>query len=194
MQRFNGGKKKNGMISQSPEKERHVSGAECDTQREKQPLQQQHLRVRILELKGFLRFVYATDLSRLRGFPPFQPSSQNAGIYVTLGHWLSKHLVDFQRRASSSRWVRVRKSPTSGHMCQDAAEVTAADVTHVEDDFIERRSESTVVFLPFCCGAGFPAASYLLDRAAHLFVVQLRVCERGGTALWLAGFPLKPRP
>lgn len=89
------------MISQSPEKERRVSGAECDTQREKQPLQQQHLRVKILELKGFPRFVYATDLSRLRGFPPFRASSQNAEIYVTLGLWLSKHLVDFQRRASS---------------------------------------------------------------------------------------------
>lgn len=89
----------------SPDQERHVSGAECDTQREKQPLQQQHLRVKILELKAFLRFVYAADLSRLRGFPPFRPLSQNAEIYVTLGHRLSKHPADFQRRASSSLWV-----------------------------------------------------------------------------------------
>lgn len=83
VQRFNGGREENRMISQCQGKERQLSGAECDMQREKQPLNQQQLQVKILELKVFMIFVCATDLSWLRGFQPFQSWSQKTEIYVT---------------------------------------------------------------------------------------------------------------
>lgn len=72
VQRFNGGKKKNGMISQCQGKERQLSGAKCDSRRDKLPLNQQEPRVKILEFKAFKIFVCVTDLSWLRGFQPFQ--------------------------------------------------------------------------------------------------------------------------
>ena len=76
MQRFNGGKKENGVISQGRGKERQLSGAECDTHRDKLPLNQQEPQVKILESKPFMLFVCVTDLSWLRGFQPFQSQSQ----------------------------------------------------------------------------------------------------------------------
>lgn len=66
--RFNGGKKENGMISRCQGKERQLSGAKCDTRRDKQPLNQQESQVKILEFKAFLPFVCVADLSWLRGF------------------------------------------------------------------------------------------------------------------------------
>lgn len=49
MQRFNGGKRENGRISQGQGKERQLSGAKTDTQGDKQPLNKQEAKVRILE-------------------------------------------------------------------------------------------------------------------------------------------------
>lgn len=93
VQRFNGGKKENGMISQGQGKERQLSGATCDTQRDKRPLNQQEPQVQILEFKAFMLFVCVSDLSWLRGFQPLQSWSQNTKIYVTLGTRLSKHVM-----------------------------------------------------------------------------------------------------
>lgn len=46
VQRFNGGKKENGVISQGRGKERQLSGAKCDTHRDKLPLNQQEPQVK----------------------------------------------------------------------------------------------------------------------------------------------------
>ena len=77
VQRFNGGKKENRMISQGQAKERQLSRAECDMQRDQQPATTTS---NILEFKAFVLFVCVSDLSWLRGFQPFQvlePKSEN---------------------------------------------------------------------------------------------------------------------
>lgn len=71
LQRFNGGKKENGMISQGQGKERQLSGAKCDTQRDKQPLNQQEPQVQILEFKVFMLFVCVTGFKLAQGFSTF---------------------------------------------------------------------------------------------------------------------------
>ncbi len=72
------------MISQGQGKERQLSGAKCDMQRDKQPLNQQEAQVQILEFKAFMPFVCVTDLSWLRGFQPFQSWSQNTKKFMSL--------------------------------------------------------------------------------------------------------------
>lgn len=62
-------------------------------QEKKQPLNRRERQVKILELKDFVLYVRAADLSWLRGFQPFGSWSRNTEIYVTVGRLFSKHAM-----------------------------------------------------------------------------------------------------